>query len=210
MSWRVFDEVAEGYDSWYRENWAAYESELKAIKALGVSGRGLEVGVGTAAFAAPLGVSVGVDPSLKMLNLAKQKGIEVVRAVGEALPFAHESFDYVLFVTALSFVEDVDASISEAHRVVRSGGCVVVCDVEKRSWLGREYAQKAAEGHPIYRFTNLLSLSDISEALERAGLRVCRAAGTLTKPWRETSSPEDPRDDLEECGFVCVKAVKAR
>ncbi len=209
MSWRVFDEVAEGYDSWYRENWAAYESELKAIKALDVSGRGLEVGVGTAAFAAPLGIAVGVDPSSKMLRVAKQKGIEVVRAVGEALPFVHESFDYVLFVAALSFVEDVDASIGEAHRVVKSGGCVVVCDIEKRSWLGREYARKAANGHLIYRFINLLSLNDISVALEKAGLRVCRAVGTLMKPWRELSSPEDPRDDLEGCGFVCVKAVKA-
>ena len=86
---KAFDEYAERYDMWYSkpENRQIFESELMVIRSLGLSGFGVEVGVGTGVFASNLHIPLGVDPSLKMLGIAKSRGIEVVRAVGEALPF---------------------------------------------------------------------------------------------------------------------------
>lgn len=77
------------YDEWFERHRAAYLSELLAARALlPWSGRGLEIGVGTGRFAAPLGVAFGLDPAAEMLGYARERGIGVVRAVAEALPFA--------------------------------------------------------------------------------------------------------------------------
>jgi SAM-dependent methyltransferase len=44
---------------------------------------------------------------------------------GESLPFKDASFDGLLYMTTLEFVQDVDAAIREATRVVRPGGRLV-------------------------------------------------------------------------------------
>jgi phosphoglycolate phosphatase-like HAD superfamily hydrolase len=51
-----FETHSEPYDEWYERYQAAYLSELLAVRALlPWKGQGLEVGVGTGRFAAPLG-----------------------------------------------------------------------------------------------------------------------------------------------------------
>jgi SAM-dependent methyltransferase len=48
-----------------------------------------------------------------------------MRGRAERLPFADTSFDALLVMTALEFVEDVGTSVREAVRVVRPGGRLV-------------------------------------------------------------------------------------
>jgi SAM-dependent methyltransferase len=49
---------------------------------------GVEIGVGTGLFAVPLGILIGVEPSPRMAELARYRGIEVLENVAEELPFA--------------------------------------------------------------------------------------------------------------------------
>ncbi len=66
----IFDKRYKKYDAWYKENKFAYLSELEAIrKVLPKKGKGLEIGVGTGRFAAPLGIKFGIDPSEDMIQL---------------------------------------------------------------------------------------------------------------------------------------------
>ena len=59
-----FEKNVDRYEAWFEHHRLAYESELEAIRMLlPQSGEGLEVGVGTGRFAAPLGIGVGVEPS---------------------------------------------------------------------------------------------------------------------------------------------------
>jgi len=82
-----FDVHHERYDRWFEEHKAAYVSELLALRPyVPWEGRGLEIGVGTARFAGPLGVRVGVDPAVRMLARAACRGIEPVAGTAEALP----------------------------------------------------------------------------------------------------------------------------
>jgi hypothetical protein len=63
-----FDIYHGRYEAWFVRHPAAYHSELLALRALlPWQGLGLEIGVGTGRFAAPLGVKVGVDSSKAML-----------------------------------------------------------------------------------------------------------------------------------------------
>lgn len=97
-----FDTHFERYDAWFERNALAYQSELLSVRALlPLEGAGLEIGVGTARFAAPLGVRVGLDPSKPMLDVAAARGILAVQGAAEALPFRDGAFDYALAVTTI-------------------------------------------------------------------------------------------------------------
>ena len=74
-----FDAHHERYAQWFEEHRAAYVSELLALRAfVPWEGTGLETGVGTGRFAAPLGVPVGLDPSDAMLARAAARGHRTV------------------------------------------------------------------------------------------------------------------------------------
>jgi SAM-dependent methyltransferase len=82
-----FDAHPNRYDDWFERHKAAYQSELHALwVALSEEGEGLEVGVGTGRFAAPLCIEHGVDPSPEMRKRARKRGIDVKDGVAEDLP----------------------------------------------------------------------------------------------------------------------------
>jgi SAM-dependent methyltransferase len=84
----AFNAYHRRYEAWFRRHPAAYHSELLAVRALlPWEGLGLEIGVGTGRFAAPLGISVGLDPSGAMLAYAIARGVSGIQGVAEALPF---------------------------------------------------------------------------------------------------------------------------
>ena len=117
------------YDDWFERHRSAYLSELLAVRALlPWDGRGLEIGVGTGRFAAPLGVEFGIDPAGEMLEYARDRGIRVVRAVAEALPFGPAAFDLVTSFDVLyhRWVTDDRAAVCELARVLAPGGLLLV------------------------------------------------------------------------------------
>ena len=164
MSFRAFSELAREYDSWYRENEEVYKKELECVKKL-VKGKCLEVGAGTGAFAAPLGC-LALDPALGALKLAKEKGCEAALGVAESLPFRSKSFDSVLFVTSLCFVQDPERALREALRVGKNVG---VCALVRESELVKKYIEKGRRGHPIFKHARFFS----EKELEALGDEVC-------------------------------------
>lgn len=135
------------YDAWYEAHGAAYQSELLAVRALApVGGRGLEIGVGTGRFAAPLGVRVGLDPSPAMLGYARRRGIAGVRGAGEALPFRACAFDWALVTTTLCFLDDIPAALREAHRVLVPRGTLVIGFVDRSGRMGPAYLEQHRRG----------------------------------------------------------------
>ena len=45
------------------------------------------MGIKTGRFAVPLGIRWGMDPSIRMVKMAKARGLQVVASRAEALPF---------------------------------------------------------------------------------------------------------------------------
>jgi SAM-dependent methyltransferase len=97
----------------------------------GVPGRRLaDIGGGTGNYALALKKEgwepVVVDRSAKMLARAAAKGLEVVEADAQHLPFEDESFDAVTMISMLHHVEDRGAALGEARRILRFGGRLVL------------------------------------------------------------------------------------
>ena len=133
-----FERHTQRYERWFAQHEAAYLSELRALRELLPNpGLALEIGVGTGRFAEPLGVAIGIDPSLRMLKHARRRGIEAVCAAAEALPFRHGVFDHALIVTTICFVDDARAMLAEACRVLKAEGVwSSASSIGRADWAG--------------------------------------------------------------------------
>jgi len=97
-----------------------------------VSGRVLEIGVGTGASLPyyPAGVQVvGTEPDPYMLRRAERRlrelgrsNVELRQAPAESLPFEDASFDHVVSTLVLCTVDDQARALAEARRVLKPGG----------------------------------------------------------------------------------------
>ena len=119
----VFNHSPFEYDGWFDNNPDMYEYERALLHtAIPGAGTGFEVGFGSGKFASPLGIRHGLDPSLPLLALARRRGINAVQGCGEALPYRSGTFDFVLIMTGICFLDALDRSLREAFRVIRPGG----------------------------------------------------------------------------------------
>jgi len=204
-----FEKYAERYEEWFERNRSAYQSELQAVRSLlpPERGIGIEIGVGTGRFAAPLGLQLGIEPSTAMAMVARQRGIQVVQAVAEALPFMDGTFDFALMVTTLCFLDDVGISFREAHRVLRCGGFLLVGFIDRESPLGRVYQRHKNES-PFYTEARFYSVQEVVSFMESAGFKGFDFAQTIFRDLRSLQTPEPVRQGYGEGSFVVLRARK--
>lgn len=201
-----FQRTWKAYDDWYETHPALYRTELRALReAVPRGGAGLEIGVGTGRFAAPLGVGFGLDPSPGMLGPAKRRGIEVVQGTGEALPFKDGIFDFVLIVFVLEFVDDLRAFLGEAARVLRAGGALVNGIIDRDNEWGRHFHSSSEAS----RFFHPPSPRELFAVLESLGLEPRGAWQALFGPPPDLEREEEPRAGFGQGGFVVLRADKS-
>ena len=204
----AFDAHHRRYDAWFVRHPAAYQSELLAVRALlPWQGLGLSIGVGTGRFAAPLGVRVGIDPAWKVLGYAATRGVSAVQGLAEALPFSDSSFNYALSVTTLCFVDDASAMLSEAHRILKPGGALVIGFIDSTSMLGQHYL--AHQGDSVfYREATFLSADDVEQLLRDTKFTNPLWVQTLSRTPEELREVEPLRTGRGQGAFVVVKASR--
>jgi SAM-dependent methyltransferase len=203
-----FESHTERYERWFVQHEAAYLSELHVLRELLADpGLALEIGVGTGRFAQPLSIAIGVDPSINMLAHARRRGIRVVCAVAEALPFRRGVFDHALIVTTICFVDDVRAMLSEACRVLKPDGTLVIGFIDRTSRLGRHYEAHRHES-VFYRDAAFFSADEVDGLLSETGFGERTWYQTLTKPLPEMIEVEPSRPGFGDAAFVAVRAIK--
>jgi SAM-dependent methyltransferase len=202
----VFERELDRYEAWFDEHRNAHAAEVRAVKELvPAAGRSVEIGVGTGRFARPLGVRLGVDPCLAMLRLARDRGVEVLMGVGEALPLPDACFDVALMVTTICFLDDIDRAFHEVRRILRPKGCIVVGLVDRDSPLGRAYLERRGES-VFYSLAEFYSVEEIMRLLSRVGFRGFEYRQTLFGPPAETPASEPVKSGFGEGSFAAVRA----
>jgi len=193
--WESYDHVAEAYERVTAERTTEAGRDLVELAGVGPGHRVLDVGTGTgvAAIAAiehvgAEGLVVGLDPSSRMLALARPKHPEVRYVQGEALdlPFRTVSFDRVIGNFVVSHFNRWETALFDMSRALRSGGVMalsnwaVTDDAFSKAWrsvaeeligpeLFRDAARRAAPWQDRFSDPTLFE-----ESLKQAGLRGIR------------------------------------
>jgi len=204
----IFEKYAEEYDGWFDKHRFAYESEIVALKmCVPKDGKGMEIGVGTGRFAVPLGVKIGVEPAKAMADIARRRGVKVIEAKGEELPFDDNVFDYVLIIVTICFVEDVWQVLKEAKRVVKPSGYVIIGMIDKDSFLGRWYMKRKHKSK-FYRYAKFYSTEEVMGWLNELGFKELQVWQTIFELPERMTQVAQVKPGYGEGGFVVIRAVK--
>ena len=203
----AFDRYCKRYDAWYDKNKFTYLSELQALKKVLPKGkRGLEIGAGTGRFTVPLGISLGIEPSKKMSQIAEERGARMRRGSGENLSFQKNSFDYVAVIIALAFVKNPKKVLQEAWRVLEKNGKIIIGIVDRDSFLGKFYQKKKGT---FYKQANFFNVKEVTDLLKAIGFNRFSYYQTISKLPKKMNSVEKPKKGFGKGGFVVICAKKS-
>jgi len=156
-----YDGLAQWYDREFATSVLADVPRRAVLRLLGDGpGRLLDVGCGTGAHTAAIAergwTVTGVDVSEDQLQLARDRGVDIVVADAAALPFGDESFDAVVSMCTHTDVDDFAAVVRQIARVLKHEGPFVYLGVHP-CFVGPHSRFVSAEGvpelHPGYRST---------------------------------------------------------
>jgi demethylmenaquinone methyltransferase/2-methoxy-6-polyprenyl-1,4-benzoquinol methylase len=145
----MFDAIADRYDLLNRiislgidQGWRRQTVEAMH---LAETGRALDLATGTADLALliasthPTVIVDGVDPSVKMLEIGREKiaradlssRVRLTVGVGESLPFSDGEFDAVSIAFGIRNVPDRPRALREMARVTRPGGRIAILELSE-------------------------------------------------------------------------------
>ncbi|MHA7831870.1 MAG: class I SAM-dependent methyltransferase [Flagellimonas sp.] len=206
----VFDEHISQYEQWYEDHPEVYQSEILALQEqfleMPQNIRGIEVGLGTGRFSEPLGIKEGIEPSVEMAKKAFDRGIEIMKGKAEHLPYSALQFDFVLFVTICHF-SNVKKALSEAFRVLKSDGAIIIGFLDKERSIAKSYMGKRGRSS-FYRTATFYSVSELEELLKKSGFKNMKYNQTLFGELESIKEVQIPKTGHGSGSFVTVKAIK--
>ena len=127
-----YDDFANWYENERHHGYHALidRLQLEVVLPLCQNADVLELGCGTGLILNEINSTarsaIGLDISPKMLERARERGLDVVEGKATELPFEDESFDVVYSFKVLAHVESIHDALAEVARVLRPGGHAVL------------------------------------------------------------------------------------
>jgi len=193
----LFDKLATVYDDWYKTPLGSFADKVegdlifKHLKEISKK-KLLDVGCGTGLYsmrASIAGANVsGIDISEKMLEIAEKKAkmlslpINFTYGDMENLPFAENTFDIVLSVTALEFSKNPLKALKEIHKVLKPKGKAVIGVLSAISIWAKKRKEKAKKTNSVYVYTHFFKPQELSSLMAKAGFRSIVAESSLFVP----------------------------
>jgi len=207
-----FNNLAFEYDAWFdREGSLIFFIEVQAFRSLlpTLMKPWLEVGIGSGRFAQTLGIETGIDPSIKLIEMARRRGINVFLGRGEEPPFDKESFGTVFLIVTMCFLDSPLEVLKETNRILMPGGKIVMGLVLKESPWGQFYQVKKTKEHHFYRYAIFYTYGELLKLLEQAGFSVENVISTLFQRPGKVHYLEGHKNGYSpKAGFTIIVAGK--
>lgn len=207
-----FDDLALDYDTWFdEEGKLIFAIEVPAFHEVlpSLPKPWLEVGVGSGRFAQALGIETGIDPSIKLLKMARRRGITTFLGRGEQELFDKGAFGTVFLIVTLCFLNLPLDVLKEAYRIMIPGGKIVLGLVLKESPWGKFYQRKKEQGHRFYKYATFYRYDEVTKLLEQAGFSIEQVISTLFQRPDKVKRMELPqRGYSSSAGFTVIVTGK--
>ena len=205
-----FDNYSDEYDNWFVKNKYTFQSELNAIKkVMPKCGNGIEIGIGSGIFAEQLGIKEGFEPSEAMRKKAEKRNLIVYTAVAENIPFPDECRDFILMITTICFVDDIYKSFSEAYRILKDNGSLIIGFVDKNSPVGKLYSEHKNES-VFYKDATFYETEELYEILKKSGFEIENTYQTVFGKLDDINEVQEVLTGYGEGSFVVIKAKKSQ
>ena len=208
----AFDSLASAYDAWFeQEGRLIFALELEALKRVLplLPKPWIEIGIGSGRFAQALGIDIGLDPSSELLKIARNRGTSALLGRGEDTPFRDGTFGAIFFIVTLCFVDSPERILSEAARLLKGEGKMVLGLVLKESPWGQLYRVKKETSHHFYRYATFYTYAEVDMLLMQTGFSIEKAVSTLFQNPGEVNNIELPRQGFSaDAGFTVILAGK--
>lgn len=203
-----FNKFADEYEAWFERYNLVFLSEIEAIKRsfdlLPENIRGIEIGMGSGRYAMELGIKEGIEPAANLRELALEKGLDVIDASAEHLPYKDHSFDFVLFVT-IEHLANLKQAISEAYRVLKPGASIILAFIDRLSPLAERYSVSKSK---FYKQAQFYSVEKIQQLLEEKGFKDLSYHQCIFDDIDRIQKVEVPKEGFGYGSFVVVSATK--
>ena len=208
----IFDSLASVYDAWFeREGRFIFASEVQALRQVlpSLPKPWIEIGVGSGRFAQALGIDIGLDPAIRLLEMAKNRGISVFLGRGEEAPFKDNAFGTAFLIVTLCFVDSPRKILGEAAHLLKGEGKVVLGLVLRGSPWGQLYQIKKETWHRFYRYATFYSYGEVDMLLKQTGFSVEKVISTLFQNPGGVNHIEPPQQGFsQDAGFTVIMASK--
>lgn len=177
-----FDKTAEGYFNWYDDDsWLGYAFCIRKIRVLEIfdkdGGKVLDVGCGPGIMAEDMLERNcefwGMDVSTEMIKQGEERfgsnnKVHLSTGTAEILDFPDNTFDAVMSMGVIEFVDNDQQALEEMMRVLKPGGTLIVAFISKyspfRIWRDFVFYPITSLIRPVlYRFTKRLRKPHIKQ-----------------------------------------------
>ncbi len=198
------------YEAWFESYPFAYASEIEALRKFipeGAHVKGIEVGLCTGHYAQQLNITEGTEPSNVLGALAASRGIHVIHASSDNLPYPDNALGFILLVACISPVENINKVLQEAYRALTPDGSLIIGFIAKGSVIGNHYEAKRME-NPLFQYVHLYTVENIVHAMINTGFRNLNIHQTLFGELDTIHAIQTPKEGYGEGSFTIVRGAK--